>query len=197
MDPFANYPQEMIYQIMLEMPYLDILHFCQSNHSIQHFCESPHLWFSLLQRDFPNIDLTGITEYKWLYETLKQNAYLWLQRNAERLKPFMNKYWLINNPMKTRNLRSAIQNPQLLYWPDYRVAGTASEILQTLNGKGIDQVKFGELYRLSNGAFGSQPGWYRPTEELIRNNSLSYPEHDQLIHEMTTMQSQVKRNLFG
>jgi hypothetical protein len=192
MDSFANYPPEVLSEIVLKMPYLDILRFCQTSSAINELCQTQYLWHALLKRDFPNLDLSYVDDYRNFYERLKLCNYDWLEQNKNTLSQYMNKYWLATNPMKTRDLRAAIQNPSLFYWPDYRIAGTIQEILGLLNAKHIDQVKIGELYRRSNGEFGSVPGWYFPTEELIRENSLNYPVHAQLIGDMTN----VRRRLF-
>lgn len=55
----------------------------------------------------------------------------------------------------------------VVYFPDYRINGTVSEIVNSLKLAGIYQVNVGALYRESNGKMGCQPGTYLLSEEVV------------------------------
>ena len=80
-------------------------------------------------------------------------------------------YWKIINPLQKLKLSGAMNyvqedNPNLhiIYWPDYRVAGTATDIYNIFRLLNIRRINIGSLYNLSEEVDLS--------EEAIYQNSL-------------------------
>jgi hypothetical protein len=111
-------------------------------------------------------------------------------------------YWQVNAPSKDLKLTGAIKyvnryypNVQgynrFVYWPDYRVSGTISEIVRTFQQAGVNQVEVGALNELSNGQAGQPRQNVQISEEIIASNAFDplNPAHQEIIEQFI---SQVK-----
>ena len=78
-------------------------------------------------------------------------------------------YWQVLKPPRTLKLTWAANyvgkifpnfqgNYRFVYWPDYVVAGTIADIINTFQNAGLDQIRIGALYQLTNGQLGQVPG---------------------------------------
>ncbi len=116
---------------------------------------------------------------------------------ATRASQQPNTYWQIANPNRTLKLTGARAYvnknyfdsqgyDRFVYWPDYRVAGTIRDIVNTFRDAGINQVQIGTLYNMSNG----QIGCYRRTatlsEEVVAACSFDAlnPAHQAIFNEL-------------
>ena len=106
-----------------------------------------------------------------------------------------NVYWEITNPTNKIRLSDATNyvysnhpNDRFVYWPDNRVAGSVSDIVNIFSGLGLRRfANDGILFRLSNGRFGRPPMTMDLTEENVYLNSFdpTIEEHRQLIETIT------------
>jgi len=164
-------PDEVLFEILLQASYFDLENLCLTDTRFQRICQDFVFWLRRLKREFPNVDLNGITDYRNFYLNLKNSTYNWLQRTKNNAKSLgQDMYISILNPHNRFNL--AYPNLSLVYLPDYRIAGTISDIVQTLRNRGIFDIQVGELYEMTDGQLGSIPGMYEVTERLIADNSI-------------------------
>ena len=196
---FADLPIEILVQQVMDLPTEEILRFCQVDPSINRLCQSSHLWTMLVRRDFPGVVISLGDDPRTLYFSLleqrRAQAEAQLQRRSagvRRLGP--HNYWQALRPARrllltgavnyvNRNYPNAQGANRFVYWPDYRIAGTVSDIVQVLNGMGADLVNVGEMHQLTQGQRGTPPGRYRLTEQLVYDNSFDPldPQHVPLI----------------
>ncbi len=141
-----------------------------------------------------------------------------LVRRLNRPENF-SKYWQVTKPSRVltfsnapRYVEKTYPNAQganrFVYWPDYKVAGTISDIVNTFQNAGINQVHVGTLYSMSNGQIGCPPGILPLSEQVVANcafDSLN-PDHTELLlalanldlrHTLGNMQQKQYNQLIG
>lgn len=87
-------------------------------------------------------------------------------------------YWKVEKPNRTLKLsgstRYVTKNhlyghgyDRFVYWPDYKVAGKISDIVNAFRNAGIQQVEVGNLFGMSNGQLGCRPRSDIISEQLV------------------------------
>jgi hypothetical protein len=102
-------------------------------------------------------------------------------------------YWQVDNVGRPIRLAGAINfvavhypNAQgynrYVYWPDYKVAGTIKDIVNTFRNAGINKVNVGTLYDMTNGQIGCYRKTVQISEEIVAACSFDplNPSHQQV-----------------
>lgn len=183
-------PDEVVLQQIAPLQVEDAMRLCQSNTQLARICQNPSLWYYWAQRDFPYFTLPPFGQMfdsRELYRELlnEERARREIIENAKRdasSSRLPDIYWQVMKPNRTLTLKAAPAfvarsfpgrhgNDAFVYWPDYRVAGIVSDIVQIFREAGMKTVHVGELHRKTNGLLGSPPGDYLLSEQLILDNS--------------------------
>jgi len=107
-----------------------------------------------------------------------------------------NDYWQATNPPRPLKLTHAVRHVEqrhpntqginrFVYWPDYRVAGTISDILQVFQQAGYNTVQVGELNRMTGGLAGQPQQQVQLSANVIANNAFDplNPQHQQILEQ--------------
>lgn len=116
-----------------------------------------------------------------------------IQKHAQKAAS-KSQYWQVSKPTRSLSLNGGVnyvnknfatQNQQdpFIYFPDLAVAGTASEIYNTLARAGLNQINVGGLNTMTRGAAGNQPGTVPlSTQSLIQNSfNPMNPQHAEFL----------------
>lgn len=185
-----NQPEEVILQQIAPLPVEDAMRLCQSNTQLARICQNRSLWYYWAQRDFPYFTLPPFSQMldtRELYQGLVNEERARrgiIEKYTRRVSNYSvpDAYWIIMMPDKALLLTNALNYvarhysgrqgyDMFVYWPDYRVAGTVSQIAQIFQEAGMRTVHVGELYQRTNGQLGYSPGEYALSEQLILDNS--------------------------
>lgn len=79
----AHLPPEMIYQIMLELPYTELITYCGTSAQTYGICEDDAFWHDRYLRDYPTVPTTRIYSWRQAYHDRKQGVYVAYERNGE------------------------------------------------------------------------------------------------------------------
>lgn len=62
-----NLPDDMLVQIMIDLPLKDLLHTCRINRRVNNFCRQDRLWKVKVLQDFPNLQHPPTLPYREIY----------------------------------------------------------------------------------------------------------------------------------
>lgn len=103
-----------------------------------------------------------------------------LKRSAEVRQSHSDCYWLATNPLRKLRRRGALayatkfsHDPEdpIVYYPDIRIAGRVSDIVNVLTKAGATTIPVGELYTETQGVLGMPPETVSVTYGNILANS--------------------------
>lgn len=120
-------PNENLFQILLPLPYEEILDKCRTSSQFNNICQDQHFWSEKLKRDFPlaskNPNLTAKTQYELFYKdnpcwigNIVRGSFFWRdcidqtiqQGNLIRLKQYL-KHQSERGPLDTDYIYSLIR----------------------------------------------------------------------------------------
>jgi len=198
----ADLPRELVVETLRNLSVEDLARVCQTNVQISQACQDPALWQALVLRDFPGVRVFGVADPRALYmdtrEQQRAQARAWIDgRKARVLQTSPKTYWRAVQGQATLQLKGAPRYvdakypnsegyDRFVYWPDYRVAGSVSDIVRVFRERYYDNVNVGELNQLTQGQFGSPAGTHPLTEDLVYQNSFDplNPAHRTIIEAM-------------
>lgn len=111
-----------------------------------------------------------------------------------RVQKYPDTYWQVENPDRTLKLGSLTyvnRNYPIVYWPDFRVAGTIKDITDTFRNAGINRVQVGSLYTMSNGQIGCPLQIAPISEQLVASCAFDplNPIHQLLLSSLLSEES--------
>lgn len=72
---FANLPPELAFQVLLDLPYADLIRACRVNQLLHSICQDDYFWQAKTSRDYPeHPDPSEFPEWSWreLYDHLRR-----------------------------------------------------------------------------------------------------------------------------
>jgi hypothetical protein len=185
MSAFPELTTDALFNILLNLPFRDLLRTCSLNKQAQQICDTNNFWYLKVTRDFGRIDNPTNIPWGLIYKdmmNITQDKIKYYSNEA--LARGLNVYWRVNAPFQNLDLSDAINfvqsnyphaqgNNRFVYWPQFRVAGTVKDIFNTFSRAGINTI--------------ASSGQYMPlTEGLIATSSLDplNPAHAQMISQM-------------
>ena len=111
---FSDLPVELLMEELLLLPVNDILNLCQTNQRLAGVCQGELLWFRLLQRDFPEVDLIDIGDLRSFYLNnivhVRSIRAIWqLVKNPVRFLPMVD--FIISQPGMDRAITVSLPGP--------------------------------------------------------------------------------------